>query len=399
MYLSSGSVIYITMPVLHKLEKGLIAIVALGAGGELGLYILPFVLGALVEQHRQPEWLVSLIVSLQFTCIAISSLSVSFSLPRLELKTILVITVSLMIAGNIVSVMANSIPIMVFGRGLTGLGEGGTLACAYALGARTLNPDRTFSMIMFFATLFSLFFLITIPYVVESIGVSGIFIVMLAIAICLLPVIAGITPNLSAPSNIGAELTIKDFSALRGKGLALFSGLVLISMGSESSWIFIERIGQNLGLTLMGISQYAIIALAIGCLGPVVMFLLGNRLGRTMPITCAIVVMAIAILIQTHPENAFQYVGSLSVSSLMIMFLYPFVRATMSQLDPSGQLAASSAAAFFLGSSLGPALSGQVLLWTGAEGYGAVGWFALFVLGAALLMIIPVTRYLDHENR
>ena len=386
------------MPKFHNLEKGLIAIVVLGAGGELGLYILPFVMGALVEQHRQPEWVVSLIVSLQFTCIAMSSLSVSFSLPRLNLKTVLAITVSLMIAGNIVSVVANSIPVMVFGRGLTGLGEGGTLACAYALGARTLNPDRTFSMIMFFATLFSLFFLVTIPYVVESVGLSGIFIVMLTIAVCLLPLIAGISPDLSAPSNIGAELTIKDFAALKGKGLALFSGLVLISMGSESSWIFVERIGQNLGLTLMGISQYAIIALAIGCLGPAIMFLLGKRLGRTMPIVCAVVVMAIAILIQTHPQNAFQYVSSLSVTSLIILFLFPFVRATMSQLDPSGQLAASSAAAFYLGSSLGPALSGQVLLWTGAEGYGAIGWFALFVLGLALLMIIPVTRYLDHEN-
>ena len=285
------------MPKFHNLEKGLIAIVALGAGGELGLYILPFVMGALVEQHRQPEWVVSLIVSLQFTCIAISSLSVSFSLPRLNLKTTLAITVSLMIAGNIISVMANSMPVMVFGRGLTGLGEGGTLACAYALGARTLNPDRTFSMIMFFATLFSLFFLITIPYVVESIGVSGIFIVMLTIAVCLLPLIAGITPDLSAPGDIGAELTIRDFAALRGKGLALFSGLVLISMGSESSWIFIERIGQNLGLTLMGISQYAIIALAIGCLGPAIMFLLGKRLGRTMPIVCAIVVFFILIVV------------------------------------------------------------------------------------------------------
>ena len=386
------------MPVSRNLEKGLIAIVALGAGGELGLYILPFVMGALVEQHRQPDWVVSLIVSLQFTCIAISSLSVSFSLPRLNLKTILVITVSLMIAGNIMSVLANSIPVMVFGRGLTGLGEGGTLACAYALGARTLNPDRTFSMIMFFATLFSLFFLITIPYVVESVGVKGIFIVMLAIATCLLPLILGINSDISAPSDIGAELTIRDFSALRGKGLALFAGLVLISMGSESSWIFIERIGQNLGLTLKEISHYAIIALAIGCLGPAIMFLLGNRLGRTVPIICAIVVMAIAVLIQTHPENAFQYVGSLSVTSLMILFLFPFVRAAMSQLDPSGQLAASSAAAFYLGSSLGPALSGQALLWTGAEGYGAIGWFALIVLGLALLMIIPVTRYLDHEN-
>lgn len=355
-------------------------------------------MGALVEQHRQPEWVVSLIVSLQFTCIAISSLYVSFSLPRLNLKTILAITVSLMIAGNIMSVVADSLPVMVFGRGLTGLGEGGTLACAYALGARTLNPDRTFSMIMFFATLFSLFFLITIPYVVESIGVSGIFIVMLTIAACLLPLILGIDTDISAPSNIGAELTIRDFAALKGKGLALFSGLVLISMGSESSWIFIERIGQNLDLDLRDISHYAIIALAIGCLGPAIMFLLGNRLGRTMPTIIAIVVMAIAILIQTHPENAFQYVGSLSVTSLIILFLFPFVRATMSQLDPSGQLAASSAAAFYLGSSLGPALSGQVLLWTGAEGYGAIGWFALFVLGLALLMIIPVTRYLDHEN-
>ena len=399
MFLSSGFVTSKIMPISHNLEKGLIAIVALGAGGELGLYILPFVLGALVEQHQQSEWVVSLIVSLQFTCIAIASLYVSFSLPRLNLKTILAVTVSLMIAGNLMSVAADSIPVMVFGRGLTGLGEGGTLACAYALGSRTLNPDRTFSMIMFFATLFSLFFLVTIPYVVEGIGVSGIFIVMLTIAVCLLPLIAGITPELSAPSNIGAELTIRDFAALRGKGLALFSGLVLISMGSESSWIFIERIGQNLDLDLRAISHYAIIALAIGCLGPAIMFLLGNRLGRTMPIIIAIVVMAIAILIQTHPENAFQYVGSLSVTSLLILFLFPFVRATMSQLDPSGQLAASSAAAFYLGSSLGPALSGQALLWTGAEGYGAIGWFALFVLGLALLMIIPVTRFLDHENR
>ena len=390
------AIIFKTVSKSLQLEKGLIAIVALGAGGELGLYILPFVLGALIEQHQQPEWVVSLIVSLQFTCIAISSLFVSFLLPRLNLKTILVTTVSLMIVGNIISALANSIPVMVLGRGLTGLGEGGTLACAYALGARTLNPDRTFSMIMLFATLFSLFFLITIPYVVENIGVSGIFIIMLIIAACLLPLILGINSEISAPSNIGAELTIRDFSAVRGKGLALFLGLVLISMGSETSWIFMERIGQYLGLTIRDISYYAIVALAIATLGPAFMFLLGNRLGRTVPITIAIIVMAIAVLIQTHPENAFQYVGSLSVTSFIILFLFPFVRAAMSQLDPTGQLAASSAAAFYLGSSLGPAIAGQVLLWTGAEGYGAIGWFALIVLGLALIMILPVTRYLDH---
>ena len=384
------------MPISRNLEKGLIAIVALGAGGELGLYILPFVMGALVEQHQQPEWVVSLIISLQLTCIAISSLSVSFTVPRLNLKTCLVVTVSLMIAGNIMSVVATSIPVLVFGRVVTGLGEGGTLACAYALAARTRDPDKTFSMMMFFAALFPLVFLLTVPYLVETMGADGTFLIMLIIATCLLPVILGIKSDISAPSNIGAELTIRDFSALRGKGLALFSGLVLISMGSESSWIFMERIGQNLGLAFREISFYAIIVLAIGALGPTIMFLLGNRSGRTIPITIAIVVMIIAVLIQTDPENAGQYVGAFSVSSLLIFFLFPFVRATMSQLDPSGQLAASSAAAFYLGSSLGPALSGQVLLRAGAEGYGAIGWFAFIVLGLALLMVLPVTRYLDH---
>lgn len=376
-------------------ERGIIAILMIGAGGELGLYIAPFVMGALVDQFQAPDWMVSWIMSVQFTCIAVASLAVSFFSSRLNLKSVLFFTVSLMLLGNLISAITGSLPVIVFGRGLTGLGEGGTMACAYALAARSADPDRAFSVMMIVETMLAMVFLISLPFIVGNLGVSGTFVIMVGIAVCLFPFVFRIATDQATPSDTGAEVSTKPFAVLRGDGLALFFGFAVLSAGSESIWLFLERIGQNIGLTLEEISFYAILGLFAAILGPVLVFIIGNRFGRTLPFAIAIGVLMVSGFIHTHAGSLGSYFGSMIVQSTFILFMVPFLRALMAQVDSTGELAAASSAAFWIGNAVGPAICGFVLLWVGGEGYGAVGRFAVVAYGLAVTLIYPVTRRID----
>ena len=389
------------LPSLPKIANlsGAAHIIVLGAVGDLGLYVSPFVMGALVEEFSAREGQISMIMALQFGAVGVSSIIVALLSARLDLRFVIYLSVVLMIIGNSVSFAADDLQVITAARALTGLGEGGLLSSAYALAARTADPDRTFAAMVFVSTVFAFVFLVSVPYVVSRMGASGTFGLILAFAVVLLPVITLLRQEDTESPTGRSELSLSDFALLKGRGLALFVGFALITMATESLWLFVERIGADIGLSLQTVSRYVLVALVAAAVSPALMFVIGNRLGRTRPIVIAVALAIVAAFIQTRTSHAALYGVSIFVVSAVLIFLVPFIRAAMSDYDASGQLAAASCAAFYLGSASGPALVGMLLLGAGDAGYRPVGWFAAACLMLALLALLPATIHLDSRAR
>ncbi len=366
--------------------------VVLGSVGELGIFVAPFLLGVLVDWLSVEPGEASLIISFQFICIAVGSFLSALFLHRTNLKLLGLIAVLLMLGGNVLTMASDSIVQVVAFRGVTGLGEGGCIGIAFGMASQAANADRVYSTMMFVEVGLAIVFLFFLPGIIDAVGYQGPFLVMACAAACLMP-LALLVPRKvvrghAAPAHAPSVL-------FKPQSLFLLTGLVIITAGTETLWVYFERIGQSIGLSLKQLAHYGTMSISISLLGPVIAFFLGASLGRTLPILMALIMYGIGALVITHTATEVYFVGAVIVESVLISFLLPFARGTMAEIDRTGAVAAASGSAFFLGSTLGPGLSGVILLLGGS--YQEVGWIVagLFVLAFAILF--PFTSRLDRK--
>ncbi len=349
--------------------------------GEYSLLIMPFILVAMMDTFGISERHAGTLVSLQLLAMAVASVIVSTRLrPNQSVRPLLAVAVLAITAANTLCVMNTSTVILTVARALTGLGEGAIMAAAGAAVAATAHPHRLYSMIGTAVAVVASVALVATPWLTEHAGAAGLFWLLAAVPLLLLPLVTRI-PRLGQQSVTASSSLPR---GARRPRVELLLAFLLLWCGASGLWVYAERIGAHQGLSPAQIGLWLSIGQLAGVPGPLAAAWGEPRLGLRACLLAGCLGMAVAAVLFVFGGSAWLYGAGGCLASFSIMFVVPCFRTRMAQIDHSGRTVAASAAFYTVGFGIAPLVVASLI--GNSQSYGPIGIFCVlcFLAGAAL---------------
>ncbi|MGW8886865.1 MFS transporter [Streptomyces sp. NPDC055749] len=362
-------------------------LVAVFTAGYLAAYLLPTIVGRLSTYLGLGSAQAGLVGS----ALLLSSASAGFTLAgrveRYGAQRPARIGLVLAIVGYGCAASAASVPLVVLGAVIGGLGSGTATAVAASGIAAQSDPHRTSSLGLLSVSATAGALYLTIPHLGGGHRLP--FAAIALVALLVWPA----TSRLGAPGPADSAVPASGRLPHRRSGLVLAGGMLVWSMAQNALWGVSSRIGVvQVGLSEVTIGAVFAAALGAGLLGVMGAGLLGARLGRAVPIGLGTMIIAASIVLSSSAES----LGSFATGEIMWNAFYPVVLSYLiglaASLDVRGRWAVLAGSASSVGVACGPVL-GSVL--SEAAGYAVMG----LILGAVTLLVAaPVTAVALHTG-
>jgi predicted MFS family arabinose efflux permease len=298
----------------------------------------------------------------------------------------------LVVVGQSASGLATELSALVVCRALTGVGAGAALAASSASLSATDEPERLYARVTVLRSLGLGLLLPILPFIIARWGHAGAYVPMAALALVSIPAIAWL------PAPVINTVSPKTGAAVNaGWAVALLAAIILIASGDGAIWAFSERIGVSTGLSSHTVGVALAGSTLMGLLGAGAADYFGTSLGRTGPLVAAVAMVVAASFVLTHANEGRGFLMALVVYATAFFFLVPYLMGSAAALDSTGRWSAAASAMFLGGQAIGPAIGGIVM--TSPAGEQGLSWLALCLGTVALLLAVPVTKYLDRQSR
>ena len=351
-------------------------------------YSMPVFVGAFMAAFEISATEIGIVVSAELLCIAVSAIVLSGRIGEINLRTVALAGCCLAIVGHGLSVVAGSFVAFVLVRAIAGLGEGMALAAANALGAAAKQPDRVFAGAQIAVSVFVVLTVGLLPLLIAESGYRAGILCIIGIYVLWLPAILSFPAGTEIDST---ELSNNEANRFPNRRLGILTLVAfgLMAIADVAMWVFIEQIGVHIGVAPETAGLLLSIATGLGLLGAFMAGVLGDRFGRLLPMSCMLLLLAVANIGLGEATSYSSYVISLLPLNLAILFLTPYFLGTLASLDQHGSWTAASGVVLPLSFAIGPLLAGLII----TEGsFAAVGWATGSCALAALTIMIYVLR-------
>jgi predicted MFS family arabinose efflux permease len=339
--------------------------------------VMPLWVGAVLDHYGLSTSAVGTITALEMGTVALVSLAMAVRVQRFRPLASVVVGLACLTIGNLLSAFVTDAAGLTACRMLVGVGKGIVVTISFSLAAGTRHPTRTFAVLNACYALFSMLFFLTVPPVIAAAGARGVFLLLSAVVlVSALGLVTYPRRRLEA-----TELAAPSLTSVERFGLIAFGALIMLWIGHNAIWTFVERLGLRVGLSPVEIGQVLSLAAFIAIGGPTLARLIDTRFGQTAPIFVAIIIKALAILALVYLSLEWLFSVLVPVFLFMALFTLPYFMGLLSQADPAGRLTAAASAAMTIGSALGALFGGWT---TDAAGYVGLGWLAEVFLVLAL---------------
>ncbi|KOX30872.1 MULTISPECIES: MFS transporter [unclassified Streptomyces] len=375
----------------------LVALVALFTAGYLAPYLLPTVVGRLSAGLGLTPAQAGLVGSV----LLLGSSSAGFALaargerigPRRAARAGLLA----MVVGYGSAAATGTVPLVVAGAVLGGLGSGTATAVAAAGIAGRPDPHRgsALGLLSVSATAGALY--LTLPHL----G-SGHAPPLLAIA-CAAALVWPVTSRLPGGTRARARtdaVTGRESAAsatgplpYRRAGAVLAGGILCWSLAQNALW----GVSGRIGLTQAGLSEVTVgavfaVALGAGLAGVTAAGALGPRLGRAVPIGVGTVLIAGCVLLSSAARDLLSFATGEILWNAVYPVVLSYLLGLAASLDPRGRWAVLVGSASSLGVACGPVTGSLLSESAGYPGMGAV------LCALLLLVAAPVTAVARHVS-
>ncbi|MER7914344.1 MFS transporter, partial [Streptomyces sp. NPDC096068] len=366
----------------------LVALVALFTAGYLAPYLLPTVVGRLSAGLGLTPAQAGLVGSV----LLLGSSSAGFALaargerigPRRAARAGLLA----MLVGYGSAAATGTVPLVVAGAVLGGLGSGTATAVAAAGIAGRPDPHRAsaLGLLSVSATAGALY--LTLPHLGG--GHAPPLLAIACAAALVWPVTGRLPGGTRARARTGAVTGPLPY---RRAGAVLAGGILCWSLAQNALW----GVSGRIGLTQAGLSEVTVgavfaVALGAGLAGVTAAGALGSRLGRAVPIGAGTVLIAGCVLLSSAAGDLLSFATGEILWNAVYPVVLSYLLGLAASLDPRGRWAVLVGSASSLGVACGP-VTGSLL----SEGVGYPGMGA--VLCALLLLVAaPMTAVARHVS-
>lgn len=354
-----------------------------GSVAILPLLVLPTVVGALVDYAGLSESEAGWAAAASGFGSALAAVLIALRIRHLDRRKLAIAGLTVLFVFDLLSSLVGSIPMWLFiiVRGIAGVGGAAAYAAVMASYAEMNNSERGYGLFMVLQFGISAVGLYWLPYLLPSIGISGLYVCLAA------TVLLAFTQVTQVPGQVDVDspeaLEIK--TILAPAALLAMLGIGLFETANNMHFTYAERIGVGFDISHERVGAILGIVTVIGMGAAYAVFLIGDRFGELKPILASLALVIVALLCLNQYTGESLYFMTMSVLSVAWAFGLPYFQAFEARLDPGGSVVVAGGLFTAAGGALGPALAASVV----APGnYSAVLLFAagIYVVTGALMV-------------
>ncbi len=325
--------------------------------GQIGPYIAPFTLGALVKGMGLSTQAAAIAISVEIGCAALTLMGLSRILGSLNFRSVVLAGAILAACGQILTLLTADYALMLAARAVTGIGNGAAIAIAYAIIAGSSQPARLFFYQAFGLALVILIVFLILPTINDAWGPRGQFLTLGVLSLTCVP-LALVIRNVPVGERVKAG---------RGKeksGLWLLSVACVALFGAASNalWVHYEGLGEHRHLSYETLLLIPSVTGFFFLLLPYISLLIFQRFRSFAPICIAnLLQIGFSGIYLLVPDQA-AFIVAITGQNILIVFQLTYARMLAGELDPTGRVAAGVGGADFLGSFAGPLVGGAFVI-------------------------------------
>lgn len=372
--------------VASRLAASTWAAIYLGVAAATLPAVLPVMVGIFAERFGYGIAGAGLIASMNMGGILVGSLLCPLITTRLSWPVAIRIGLTVMIAGNLLTMLDGHYGYVAATRILSGLGEGLVGGICYAAMGRSARPERSIGIYFAGQSIVGMVGLGSFGWIAVNLGWPWIFLILSAVAL----------PGFALATMIGRAQPGASQSRARGAAgnrlaIGALACILVYFIGMASLWPFLERIGVGKGLS-PGAIAFALSASAFGGLaGSLVASAVADRLPRAIGLVAGLPILVAGVAGLALAPDASIFTLSICLFAFVWPFQYAFQFGLLASIDRHGRFIALTPAMTGGGLALGPAIGGFLLE---SLSLVVVGAFCL----ACVVMAVCGTVYLRARN-
>lgn len=277
-----------------------------------------------------------------------------------------------------------------------GAGVGAAISTSGASLAALLNPNRVSALSGLVNRVLIALLLAVIPiFGVGRVSVFGALALTSLIAFFLSARLPQ-TPRCDAQAVSDERQTKTPSAHVTVAGVVLLIILPLWGASEDAIWTMAATLGDSAGLDQDIISLILSLATAVGILGVLLVIVFGDRLGRAVPITVALLLGGgLKIWIGITDSGPLFIVLIVGINAVYAFALILFI-ATSAALDLSGRWSAPIGGAYLIGSSFAPSVGSALIEWFGIPTFTLITGLVSF---AAIIPAMLIARVSVRQER
>ncbi|MBA3069270.1 MAG: MFS transporter [Hyphomonas sp.] len=384
-----------TLPAEPRLPKaapdGLVAATLLAFLATAGLFyvnIMAAIVDGLVSGLGLSEAQAGQVGSINIYGAAAGALVSVFLVRRIPWKILATACLVILIGIDIGSIAIQTFDLLLPVRAAHGFAGGILTGSAFAVIARTANPDRTFGMLLFVQFGLGGLGVMVLPPLAPLYGTQALFLSLAlfsAVTLLMLPFLSSYPPQ---------DVKTEKPAAVRWTPFLLTLGAIFVFQAANMGLLaYIIRLGLSYGLDRAYVSTTLGLATWIALLGPLLVMVFGLKFGRFPLLLWSMVLTLAGTAVFHFSGNLLAYLIANCGTGITWGFVMPYLFGMTAEFDKAGRAAAFGGFVSKLGLASGPMIAGWIL--AGNGGFPLLINLALIALAiSALIMLVPA-RLLD----
>ena len=299
---------------------------------------------------------------------------------------------TVLIAIDLASTQIGTFELLLPVRALHGFSGGILTGTAFALIARTANPDRTFGMLLFVQFGLGGLGVMLLPPLAPLYGTQALFIALALFSLATFIMV----PFLSAhPARVRGEST---GGTVRWPPLIMtLLAIFLFQAANMGLLAYIIRLGLDYGLSRAYVSTALGLATWVALIGPFLVMVCGLKFGRFWLLIASMALTLVGTMIFHYSASPAAYMIANCGTGITWGFVIAYLLGMTAEFDTAGRASAFAGFVSKMGLASGPMIAGWVL--AGGQGFPALVNLAVAGLAlSGLIMLVPA-RMLDKSRR
>ena len=355
--------------------------------GNLSSTLAPFNVGVISEGFSASSQESGLVVSLELFFAAIGALI--FGASNKKGRGLAFVGSMLVISCYYLGSLSTDILEIYIIKSLAGIGCGMLIASGHSILAASNEPNRVYAAFTVFASCVGASLILFSSRWIERGGYELFFTNFIYVYfIFSLAFFFARNWSIADGENLDRQEDSKNYVYL-----LLILAVLFFEVPSSGIWAFMERFGvEDLGMTVSKVGSVIAISLIFSLLGPLFVGLVGNRLGRKVPILVCLFLSSFCIyfIFGVATVNTY-YFGNITWNIIFTIMVI-FILGASADIDPSGKLGSWLNACMLLSASISPAVFGWILL---DQSLSDIYPYLMFFLLAAFVCIFITKKELE----
>mgnify|MGYP001188015523 FL=1 len=352
-----------------------------------GAFLSAFVDGLGVERD-----VAGYIVSANKYGAAFGALIATFIVKRVEWRKVIRLLFMALIAFDLISTQFSNPQTLIILRFIHGTIGGLSVGIGLSIIARTYNPDKIFGMLLVVQYSFGSLGIWLVPRLVDSFGYSAAFGTLISFTLMTL-LILPFVPNVESPSK--SDNTTSGLFQIPMTMMLFFvlCALFLFQAANMGVADYAFELGKDIGLSNIEISNILTLANIISISGGLLVYIIGTKFGRTIPLIIGISVASIFTYLLHYSDNTNIYFIANTFTGIAWGFTIPYLLGLCATFDFHGQMAALAGFVSKMGLASGPLVGSLFII---SNGFSYIINLATIALLIALILSVYVSK--NHEK-